>query len=285
MRRGREGSVWRDEVTGKAVALNLGADFCAEHEWGIEGINRMLGIDKPEEIDLRSTSLDAILEFLRIKSPAKLGIAARTMSSDYVPIHNLDSKGVVVVSGFGKGKKSHTLWSFSIVSEWTKNHFDFSNVRENYYSPEREELVGHWSENDACVFIEDRSVVEDFIEAFKKKDITVWLGGGGVFQNSGLVIAIASRLPEDFKKNSIDSDLDQFNLTKAAASTGIHKTIENANLSYYALSPRWKDESKKEVSFWLNPRDQHKYNSCWCSVDDLILWTKGKGKIVKKAEN
>ena len=284
MRRGREGSIWRDETTGKVIALNLGADYCAEHEWGIKGINRMLGITKPEEIDLQNSTFDKILEFLKLKSPAKIGIDARTMTSSYEPIHNLESQGIKLTSGYGKDKKTHTMWAFALIEGWRKEHFDFSNIRENYYSPEREEFIGHWAEGDACVFVEDKSIIDDFIEAFKQKDITIWLGGGGAFKNAGLVIAIASRLPEDFRTQSSNSDLDHFELTKAAASTGIHVILKKADCDYYALSPRWKDDSKKEIRFWLNPMEQNIYDAGWYGVDDLKLWAKGEGPIIKKAK-
>jgi hypothetical protein len=176
------------------------------------------------------------------------------------------------------------MWAFTVIPKWRKEYFSFDLVRENYYSPEREELVGHWAEDDFCVFIEDKSIIEDFVEAFKKKDITIWLGGGGAFKNAGLVIAIASRLPEDFTKEQADLDIDQFELTNAAAKTGIHEILRKADCKYYALSPRWKDDTKKEVVFWLNPQEQliHKYG--WYGVDELKLWAKGEGPIIKKAE-
>jgi hypothetical protein len=284
MRRGRDGSIWRDEITGKAIALNLGADYCAEHEWGIKGINNTLGIVKQDEIDLRSSAVDKILEYLKLKSPAKVGIDARTMTLEYEPVNNLESEGIELTSGYGKEQTTHTMWSFAIVKGWRKTNFNFENVRENYYNPEREELVGHWSEDSACVFIEDKSIIEDFVEAFKRKDITIWLGGGGPFQNGGLVIAIASRLPEDFRKHQADLNLNNFELTKAAAKTGIHEILRKADCRYYALSPRWKDDSKKEVLFWLNPLEQDTNNYGWYGVDDLKLWAKGEGPIIKKAK-
>jgi hypothetical protein len=283
MRRGREGSIWKDD-SGKVIALNLGADFCAEHEFGIKGLRNMLGISGPDEIDLRNSTVDKILEFLKLKSPAKTGVDARMMTFEYIPVHNLDSKGVELTSGYGKTEKTYTMWAFALVSGWRRDNFDFSNIRENYYNPEREEFVGHWSDGDACVLVEDKSIIEDFIDAFKKKDITIWLGGGGAFQNSGLVIAIASRLPEEFRKEQSDLDIDHFSLTQAAASTGIHDILRKADRKYYALSPRWKDSTKKEVVFWLNPQEQHTYNYGWYGIDDLKLWAKGEGPIIKKAE-
>lgn len=283
MRRGREGSVWRDD-SGKAIAVDLGADYCAEHEWGVKGIRRILGISEPETFDPRLSTIDAILEFLKLKRPSKIGLDARTMTSDYEPVHNLDTNGQLVTSGYGKQKKTHKMWALAVIPTWRKEYFSFDNVRENYYSPEKEELVGHWSEDNFCVFIEDKSVIEDFVEAFKKKDITIWLGGGGAFKNAGLVIAITSRIPEDFKKEQADIDIDQFELSKAAAKTGIHEILRKADCRYYALSPRWKDSSKQEVIFWLNPQEQNINDHGWYGVDELKLWAKGEGPIIKKAE-
>jgi hypothetical protein len=286
MRRGRQGSVWRDD-SGRVIALSLGADYCAEHEWGIKGINTKLGISGPDKIDL-SNGLgitDKILDLLKLKKPKAFGLAARTMTKDYEPVHNLDTKGLTITSGYGKDRKNHKMWALAVIENWKKNYFDFENVRENYYySPEREELIGHWSEDAFCVFIEDKSVISEFIDAFKKKDIAVWLGGGGAFKNAGLVIAIASRVPEDFSKSTEDADLDQFELTKAAANTGIHDILKKADRRYYALSPRWKDDNKEEVIFWLNPMEQNKYEHGWYGVDELKLWARGEGKIIKKAE-
>ena len=33
------------KIDDKLVGFNLGADFCAEHEWGIKGIVREFGVD------------------------------------------------------------------------------------------------------------------------------------------------------------------------------------------------------------------------------------------------
>ncbi|MFA6407274.1 MAG: hypothetical protein WCV80_01030, partial [Candidatus Paceibacterota bacterium] len=58
--------------------------------------------------------------------------------------------------------------------------------------------------------------------------------------------------------------------------------LKKAGIGYFALSPRWKDETKKEIVFWLNPREQRENNYGWFSAADLKLWIKGKGPIPKK---
>ena len=79
-----------------------------------------------------------------------------------------------------------------------------------------------------------------------------------------------------------DTDLDTIELQKAVARTGIHKLLKEADCKYYALSPRWADESKTEVKFWLNPYDQTNNNYGWYAVEDLEAWVNGEGPIPKK---
>ena len=44
MRRGYNSELIKDEQ-GQLLGFNLGADYCAEHEWGIDKIKRCFGID------------------------------------------------------------------------------------------------------------------------------------------------------------------------------------------------------------------------------------------------
>ena len=93
---------------------------------------------------------------------------------------------------------------------------------------------------------------------------------------------IKSKLPEKTIQSIKDADLDYLALQKAAEKTGIKKILEKAGKKYLALSPRWKDDNKKEVIFWLNPYHQDVDNFGWFTVDDLNDWAKGKGKIPMK---
>lgn len=282
MRRGREGKIWKDDETEKVIAITLGADFCAEHEWGIKGIKQMLGLKDLDVPDLNLGLTDKILEFLKIKRTGPIGLDRMKQTLDIKVLHNLDTKGLKETSGWGKDKKKHTLWGFAVVDSWYQDRWDFKeNLRENYYNPEREELIGYWREKDFAVLLEDRSIVEEFVEAFAKKDIAVWVGASGPFRNGGLIIAIASRLPADFVQEMRESDLDAIELQRAAARTGIHAKLKRAHLRYFALSPRWSDENKKDVKFWLNPYDQTNNNSGWYTVEDLKQWIVGQGPIPK----
>lgn len=271
MRRGIDGQVWRDG-DGKVIAVNLGSDFTAEHEWGIAGIHRKLGITGPDAIDEKMSSIDKIKEFFGLKK-YRVGIETRTQTLDPIIIHNLDTDGV-------KKRGMKTMWGIGIVDAWRAQYpikwDDFVD-----YIRDTEELIGHWDENDFLFMCPDRGVVEEIHEALKRRDITVWLGGSQAFRNGGLIIAISSRLPADVRDHFAVSDMDHISLKKAAFDTGVHAKLRAARKEYYALSPRWSDDSKKEVVFWLNPRDQHNNNFGWYNSKELEQWTRGEGPIPK----
>ena len=284
MRRGREGSFWKDEKTNQIIAINLGSDFCAEHEWGIKGIQGTLGIQGYSGVSFSRNRIKEILEILKLSKTKKIGIEARTMTT-ILPskklVDNLSSDGVQVSSGFGKEKKIHKMWGLALVSDWNADSFEFSRLAD-WYSPEKEELIGHWGENAFGFLCEDKEIVSELKEAFDRKDIAVWTGSSGAFQNGGLIIAIASRLPDDYKSEWNSKDKDSIELDKAAAETGIYEKLEAADKRFFALSPRWKDKENKKVVFWLNPYDQQNNESGWYTVEDLTDWIKGEGPIPKK---
>ena len=107
------------------------------------------------------------------------------------------------------------------------------------------------------------------------------------------MLAVVSRLPKEIVDSMEAQSRDAEALKKAADKTGIVKRLEKAKesrprasgwtrpFSYYALSPRWTDDTKKSVVFWLNPMDQENNSSGWFTVQDLDDWIAGKGKIPK----
>ena len=102
-----------------------------------------------------------------------------------------------------------------------------------------------------------------------------------VFKNGGLVLTIISRLPDEIITNTYEKDKDYYELQVAAKATGIYERLKEAGKKYHALSPRWTDENKKDVAFWLNPWGQDKYNFGWYTVQDLDDWIADEGKIIK----
>ena len=108
------------------------------------------------------------------------------------------------------------------------------------------------------------------------------------FGTAGLCLIKYSSFSDEEKEEMLQKDHDRKKLMAAAEKTKIAKKLEKAGLGYYALAPQWTDffkkpsfQSKYPVIFFLNPKQQDKYNSGWFTVEDLLQWIKGTGPIVK----
>lgn len=281
MRRARDGEIWKDEE-GQVIAINLGADYCAEHEWGIKGLKRKLKVPEKPEVDLRMSTLDHIKNFFGIKQP--VGVETRNIGGTFELVTNLGKTPVSYTSTDYKTKKKTTFkfWGITTNTPW-QGEVDWKRYV-GWYDPEKDGFISHWDEADFMILSEDKTLVQEMYGAFERGDISLWIGGSGPFKNGGLTLAITSRLPDEFKTSMKEADLDYIELQRAAFSTGIHKKIKEAGKGYFALSPRWSNDEKKEVKFWLNPNDQQNNNSGWYRAEELEQWIEGKGPIPKQKE-
>ena len=268
MRQAFNGKIWTDN-DGKLVALNLGADYCAEHEWGIAPIQKKFGIDG-----------------------AKLGIASRTITkgSDQVKKVSFEMENWSKSNKNAKRAKVKLYGivmknEYAFVSSGEEEKDDFSWVlKPAFWDQEKDEIKGYWSDSRFLALVQEEAIIDQLIEAFNQNDIAFWIGGGGPFQNGGFVIAIVSQLSDDFKQSMLEADEDANLLEIEAAKTGIPEILKKADKKYYGLSPRWADDEKKEIKFWLNPQEQHIYQYGVYSVDELKQWAKNEGPIVIKKE-
>lgn len=248
------------------VGINLGSDFCAEHEWGIEDLKSTLGV----------VCEGYGIERRRARKPDKNCIALKTEG---------DTLNLIVQRKFSL---KYTLEnSLDKNSEW--KFYDNKN-----------QMTTAWNENGFIVRVrgeENFKKLQKIHEELLKGNVAIWLGGGGVFQNAGLCLAIVDNVSAENKKTMFDGDTSKENLKKAAEETGIKSKIDAANKEYkrsydspwgyFALSPSWANEDRKEktkypVIFWLNPMHQDTNNSGWFTVEELEQWLDGKGPVIKK---
>lgn len=283
MRRGYKSELIKDD-NGQLLGINLGADYCAEHEWGIDGIKTSFGMYVDSSERPFAKWWESILSI--VKKPT-LGIDKRAITKcpelvkgeyqvsvkDYSKPRSKPTKHIVYFIGFKPYYFSST----------PKEEIFQNEIKRSVYTvSETENVWGWWAEGSFLVASTDKQAIEDLFEAFQNLDVTISVGGGHVFQNGGLHLMIKSRISSDVVKEVYDKDVDHLNLKKAAVSTGIYEKLEKAGKGFYALSPRWKDENKKEVLFWLNPEDQRSNNFGWYTIQDLEDWIKGVGKIPKE---
>ena len=266
------------------IGLNLGADYCAEHEWGIDGIKKDFGI----YVDPAGRPFASWWKsILGIRPP--MGIEKRAIS--ICPENLLKGEGMAEWTDYDvKPKKVNKAKVYYIgyknwyLSSQDKHEIFKSKLKEIYHDGKKE-IWGWWCENSFMVATTNKEIVDNLYQAFQDKDIVIMLGGGGAFQNSGLGIIQKSKIPTETVKGMSENDIDAYELKQAAVKTGIYDRLEKSGKKFYALSPRWKDDKKKEVSFWLNPQQQDIYNHGWYTVDVLDQWAKNEGVIIKVKEN
>lgn len=262
---------WLKNKAGEICGLNLGADYCAEHEWGIDALKSLLGIDDSNPSGLESR---------RIKT--------------------LPEENVFILDEVKKKKTGKTILMIEgrYVIAGVKADLKSMDSRIKPYAPRgtQPDLATSWGKGGLCVIAskeEDKQNLRVLISALKAGDVALWLGGGGVFQNSGLCLGIISKVDEESKEHMKAADEDKRKLTEAVSKTGIVETLKEAGRGYFALSPAWTTTIKStargemktahEVIFFLNPMEQTKYNHGWFSVEDLTAWAKGEGPILKSA--
>lgn len=235
----------------EAIGVDLSSDFTAEHEWGIQPIEMALGIP-----------LDNTIE-------ENFGIKGRTVT--------IFNEGMF----FFEQKETHTCLLFDD-SGYAKNW----KWRMDYeLNPEPKEMSAAWSERDFGIVMVNsfaHNILADLYGAFQKKDVAIMLGGSQGFQNPGLMIMIASKVPKEVDEKLRKGDGSYFRLQKAVEKTNIRQILKDAGKEYFALSPSWKGEGEKEITYWLNPEHQQDNNYGWFALQDLLDWAQDKGPIPMK---
>lgn len=267
MRRGSHGKTIHRLDDGTLVGINLGADFCAEHEWGIENIRRAYSMNDAAE-----------------------GVARRQIGR--FPAEHVMFDSI-------KPKRSRTVWhgllSLRHATDRKYCSFDDDMLSRTGLSPlGDDELHGAWDEGSFGFLVKDEVIAREIHDALANLDICIGLFNGdsrNPFSRSGLGLLIASRIPQSVRDRWLESDRDRRSLEEASTNTGIALRLQVAGLQYFALSPKWlsgfrgdKRKTKHPVIYWLNPYQQDENNFGWFTVEDLDAWIAGTGPIPKRAK-
>lgn len=232
--------------------INLPADYCAEHEWGIKSIKQLFGIpelkitEEPFGLVRRKSTKVPEIEFIDDGKHLHLILRKYSFQKGQIPF------GLCVYCNCSMG------------SAWDGDEFGIIVDKKN---------------KDCC------EKLTKIKEAIDNNDVCVFLGGGGVFENAGLNIVIASKIPQENIKKWEDGDAVYAKLYRDAEATGIEEKLNSAGKKFYALSPSRMlngKKSKHNVMFWLNPQDQRNVNYGWFTVEELEQWIDGKGPIPMK---
>lgn len=237
---------------GEFAGICFGYAYCAEHEWGIEPLRQDFGI--PEV------------------TREVLGADARTVT--VVPKD---------LKFFRSGRSGYLVYHRSYRPAKTPRR-EAKAYSDRMEASPKQTFCTAWSGEDfGIIIINDKErLLETLFEALTTLDAMLYLRGrGNPFGGTGLMLCIRSRMDEGVLKQMADFDRDQLDLRDAFAATGIEARLKAANKRHFALSPRWTDETKSELIFWLNPRDRQNDNFGWFTLQDLEDWMAGSGKIPK----
>lgn len=235
---------------GQIIGINLGYDFCAEHEWGIKGIKDTFQI--PEKLTRNNAGW---------KNRA--------------------------VNRFSDGLIEHVDHDEGIHYLWVKRYpWQDDSQPHDLKLWGTKDLATAWGSDDFGIAVrldtEGSDLIPELLEAFRARDVLIFQSGpSNPFGGSGLCIVIKSRVPDDWMDEARKQDIKWLDLQEAAEKTGIEKKLKKAGLGWYALIPNWDDQEAGTVKFFLNPHDQQANNFGWFTVADLKSWTKGEGPIPK----
>lgn len=267
------------------VGWNLGYDGCAEHEWGIRPLARSLGMEYPRVglgLNARKITAAPFVLFrerkLRLKrvrgldtpSPASIPAATLLVTSDDWFFNSVTSSEKTFVERLVKGEAAlHFL------------------PGDPDYKESRHAAVAAWGEHGFVLnVIGERNVacLKKLADAFQRFDIVIDQNGRGFGGRGGLAVVILSAVSQRVAEEVLASDIAHKQLLDAVAATGIEGRLTAAGRGWYALMPRWWGEDDQRVlKFFLNPREQRRFNHGWFTVAELDEWACGEGPVMREA--
>ena len=189
MRRGNENTeLYTDD--GKLMAISLGSDYCAEHEWGIKRIIKSLGIGLKAKL---------------------AGVTVRTITkSDLISFLLLNKNGTL-----SKQKNRKHTKAILYLTPYPSEGPNIKYLTRELTSYDKEkEFVCAWSESDFGIMAHTPEAVvklKELHQAFVNHDVAIWMGsnGGNPFRRSQLCMGIVSRLSDDILDAMNDADKEE----------------------------------------------------------------------------
>lgn len=292
-RSGSEKPGWVVDDNGVLIGIQLGADYCAEHECGIKGIKRELGILSKDECDEQ-----------QIFGADRYTVLAVNTDQFHFRETKTTHEAVFIFNPrvFGRSWMSSQQLSLEQMTiSKLANHYDI-HLLGPWKDHEAQTLATAWDEASFGIHVkgkQDHEYLRELQQAFIDQDVVVYLGAPPipVFSNSSLNLMIKSRIPQEGLDLMEKTDRELWELNRDAKATGIYDKLEEAGMKYHALKPRrglLKDRvtrgrfsekippTSHDIMFFLNPTNQDNNNSGWFTVEELEAWAEGKGPIPKK---
>lgn len=226
----------------KFLGVSLGADYAAEHEWGIREIMDAFDLNADPAV----FGIDRRI-IRRVPEEFEDFSLGKTWGFSYMPYGKLGE--YVTPRGELNGVGLRGAWdnrSFGVVS-------DVTTAKKNL-----------------------RTLYKEFR---KKNGVITMVSGSGIISNPGLCLAIADRIPENVRNIWLDADTMRYEALSAMKDSGIEELLKAHVKSYWSLYARKFPDGS--IKYWLNPRNDGD-NHGWYTLEELQQWAGGYGPIPKK---
>lgn len=254
------------------IGVALGYDFCAQHEWGFEGIQKNLDIKcgNPDYLGIEGRIIRKIpLNLSFFESKYKNNIYTNLVYKyDYISFNSENNSRPPVASKF-----------FSdFVTAWDSESFGISVRGKRNKKVKDLELL--------YKAIQDKKAAFCFVNKNSKNP----------FGRSYPLLCIVDRLDASFLQEIYEYDLNLKKLKEASDETGIEDYLKLNNKTYFKLSPAWADyitetndkrvlKTKFSVIYFLESNNSKLYKSGWFTVEDLKMWAHDVGPIMINLEH
>jgi hypothetical protein len=270
----------------KLVGVCLSSDSCSEHEWGIDAIRGLLGVEPGAEFGIERRRIRKTpQDFLRWHD-FKDGSAGFGLQGHYgwekveqtAPARSGRRVGPVYKSGPRKGELKYG-----------------PSVKGIY---EVKGIAAAWDEKSFFVraAVDSISKLREIWEAILAGDAAIWIAGGGPFGGHGLFIMIVSRIPPEYLSQMAENDREVHEVAEYHASSGIEDLLRAAGKKWFSLKPQRfpnglrTQRSKPDyvvppsggIAWWLNPQDQRNNEAGWYSLEDLQAWARNEGPVISR---
>ena len=289
---------WLTNESGDIYAVYLAADYCGEHEQGIDELAHVLGIPKmrhPMGLKDRTISdLDYIAKggFIR-KADGKVQVGQIKREESY------RKRGRIPIKTVPASCLSVTRYRDENLEQTLKEHggkIFVDDLEEGKFSRRLQASWGRQGFQIVAIGEDAVKALAAITDGFAKGDIAIFMGGGSSipFARGGMVITRPSLTPKEAVETLEMADAERKKLDHAADATGIVARVDIADgkdglpfymrhsrpYGYFALTPDWLNEnivgkSEHSVMFFINPMDRQNVKFGWYRVEDLDAWLKG----------
>lgn len=277
---------WVENEQGQMVGIALGFDFCAEHEFGADGMYATLGVDR---------HLPGFGAIAATRVPTHVQFEERTVRSPPKKNHQHFKKEV------DRDKLKEAVLYVS--AQFPMDHEEpdvfkraeqvcgkMNDLRWNAYDPERDNLQTAWDSSSAIIHVRGARDVERLRElhtAMMEGNLVLNAPAGQGFTRTdgGLSFGVADRFDQAYRDRMLQDHEASMRLKFAAQASGVTELLAQQGKHYHALSPAWMDQgAERELIFFLNPdnyRQPQPATSGYFTVDELKAWAQNTGPAIE----